>query len=96
MGRVYDHVTPAMRQHVIASLEARWAASLIMLRPTEREKLASWFPHLKVVYRNLEIEPVKKIHAGSTPRKIKTPSLARRHGALTCENVWCAILGLNQ
>ncbi|MFD8491856.1 hypothetical protein [Amycolatopsis sp. NPDC059657] len=60
-------MTPAMRQHIIASLEARWAASLIVLRPTEREKLASWFPHLKVVYRNLEIEPVSKIHAGFTP-----------------------------
>jgi hypothetical protein len=47
MGRIYDHVTPEMRRQIIEVLEARWLASLAALRPGERARLVSWFPHVR-------------------------------------------------
>ncbi|MFI9389162.1 tyrosine-type recombinase/integrase [Kutzneria sp. NPDC052558] len=47
MGRIYDHVTPEMRRQIIEALEARWRSSLAALRPEERARLASWFPHVR-------------------------------------------------
>lgn len=47
IARVYDRVTPEMRQQVLDALEARWAGSLAALLPAERERLESWFPNLR-------------------------------------------------
>jgi integrase len=46
IARVYDHVTPVMRQQILDGLEERWLASLAALTPAERVRLVRWFPHL--------------------------------------------------
>jgi hypothetical protein len=46
IARVYDHVSEPMLQQISDRLEARWAASLLALTPTERGRLVEWFPHL--------------------------------------------------
>jgi hypothetical protein len=67
MARIYDHVTPAMVRQIIQALEARWASSLLALTAEERERLASWFPHLRAVYAELGIEQAPKAIAFSSP-----------------------------
>jgi hypothetical protein len=39
MGNVYEHVTPEMKRWVLDALQQRWEASLLALRPRERERL---------------------------------------------------------
>ncbi|WP_246258191.1 integrase [Amycolatopsis anabasis] len=67
IGRVYDHVTPAMLRQIIEVLETRWMASLAALTDVERAKLATWFPHLRDAYTRLRIERAPKIIAISSP-----------------------------
>lgn len=47
IARIYDHVTPAMTQHLLVALEARWKASVMALTPAERAQLMLWFPNLR-------------------------------------------------
>jgi integrase len=67
IARVYDHVTPVMRKQVLDVLEARWRGSLAALTPGERARLVGWFPHLRVLLDDLEIEPTRKAIAVSSP-----------------------------
>jgi hypothetical protein len=46
ISRIYDHVTPVMRQQILQALEARWWSSIAALTPGERAKLFGWFPWL--------------------------------------------------
>jgi hypothetical protein len=39
MARVYDHVTPVMRQQILDALEARWLGSVASLKP-DADRLA--------------------------------------------------------
>lgn len=48
MARVYDHVTPEMRQQITDVLEQLWRTALDALTSPERATLESWFPHLQV------------------------------------------------
>jgi hypothetical protein len=68
VARVYDHVTQEMRRQIIHALEARWAASLIALTPAERAQLGEWFPHLRAVYTQLEIDPAQRAISCSSPK----------------------------
>lgn len=47
IARVYDHVTPAMNEHLVDALEARWKASVVALTAAERAQLMLWFPKLR-------------------------------------------------
>lgn len=53
IARVYDHVTPIMRKHILDALEARWLGSLAAVTPAERARLVSWFPHLRILLDDL-------------------------------------------
>lgn len=50
IARIYDHVTPMMRQQIRDVLEARWLGSLVALSAAERAELVSWFPHLRMTF----------------------------------------------
>ncbi|MGV9364988.1 hypothetical protein [Amycolatopsis sp. NPDC003731] len=86
---VYDHLTPAMVKQILDALGERWLRSLAALYPSERAKLVSWFPHL----RSRRLDPGPGTHRHLTT---EAPPLRGGTGLLTCENLWCAILGLNQ
>jgi integrase len=60
MARVYDHVTPVMRQQVLDALEARWLGSVASLTARERAELVAWFPHLRTVLVEMGIAPVRE------------------------------------
>ncbi|QUQ67061.1 phage integrase family protein [Kutzneria sp. CA-103260] len=62
MGRVYDHVTPEMRRQAIEVTEARWQSSLAALLPEEQARLASWFPHVRVMIDALPRDAVRGAH----------------------------------
>ncbi|MEV5542013.1 integrase [Saccharopolyspora shandongensis] len=47
IARVYDHVTPAMEEHLLEALEARWVASVAALNARDRARLMLWFPQLR-------------------------------------------------
>jgi len=63
MGRIYDHVTPVMRKQVLDALEARWPGSLAALTAAERARLVEWFPHLRAMYVDLQLEPATSVIA---------------------------------
>ena len=67
IARVYDHVTPVMRKQVLDALEARWLGSLAALTPGERGRLVGWFPHLRILFDDLGIEPAREAIAISSP-----------------------------
>jgi integrase len=72
MARIYDHVTPAMVEDILRALERRWRRSLAALRPGERDKLVSWFPHL-LSDGKLEPGPAR-LAAAPEADAISTPS----------------------
>ena len=43
-----------MRRLILDVLEARWPSSLSVLTPTEQNKLARWFPHVRVMFDDLQ------------------------------------------
>ncbi|MBB5156063.1 hypothetical protein [Saccharopolyspora phatthalungensis] len=47
IARVYDHITPAMTNHLLGALEARWTASVAALTAAERAQLMLRFPCLR-------------------------------------------------
>lgn len=47
IARVYDHITPGMTDHLLTALEARFAGSVMALKPSERAQLLMWFPRLR-------------------------------------------------
>lgn len=51
MGNVYEHVTPAMKEHVCAALDTRWRHSLQSLKPHERQWIVETIPRLGEYYR---------------------------------------------
>lgn len=53
IARVYDHVTPTMRQQILDALEVRWLGSLAALTTLEQAQLAEWFPHLRATLNEL-------------------------------------------
>ncbi|WP_304450662.1 tyrosine-type recombinase/integrase [Nocardiopsis sp. YSL2] len=50
MARVYEHVTPQMRQRVLSALESRWTQSVAALSDQERETLFGVVPLLEEHY----------------------------------------------
>nr|WP_228046009.1 transposase family protein [Saccharopolyspora sp. HNM0983] len=48
IARVYDHVTPAMREQISEALEARWNRGLAVINDTERGWLEQHTPWLKL------------------------------------------------
>ncbi len=64
IARVYDYVTPAMVNQILAALEECWLRSLAALYPGERAKLVSWFPHLRS----------RRLGHGPGPIAISSPS----------------------
>ncbi len=95
IAKVYDHVTPLMRRQILQALETRWISSLVALTPSERTKLGEWFPHLHATFRDGQLETAPRAIALSL-LTTEAPPLRGGAGLLTCENRWCAILGLNQ
>lgn len=59
IARIYDHVTPTMRQQIRDVLETRWLGSLLALSTAERAELVSWFPHLRMALDQRELEPTR-------------------------------------
>jgi integrase len=53
MANVYEHVTPEMKRRVLDALQQRWEASLLALRPRERERLIALVPHLEETINEL-------------------------------------------
>jgi hypothetical protein len=47
IARVYDHVTPAMTEQLLQSLETRWAHSVAALSAAERTQLLLWIQRLR-------------------------------------------------
>ncbi|MDI2027640.1 hypothetical protein QFW96_03410 [Saccharopolyspora sp. TS4A08] len=47
IARVYDHVTPAMTEDLLQSLETRWVKSVASLSVAERAQLLLWIPRLR-------------------------------------------------
>lgn len=47
IARVYDHVTPAMTEHLLQTLQNRWDESVTALTTAERSQLMLWFPRLR-------------------------------------------------
>lgn len=76
-------------------LETRWIGSLVALTPSERTKLGEWFPHLHATFRDGHLETAPKA-IGCRLERLKPRPSEEGTGLLTCENRWCAILGLNQ
>lgn len=94
IAKVYDHVTPLMRRQILQALETRWIGSLVALTSSERTKLG-------VVPSPADNVPRRAVE--EAPRAIEcrlftteAPPLRGGTALLTCENAWCAILGLNQ
>jgi hypothetical protein len=56
-----------MRKQVLDVLEARWLGSLAALTPGERGRLVGWFPHLRILFDDLGIEPAQEAIAISSP-----------------------------
>lgn len=50
MANVYEHVTPTMKEQVLAALERRWRGSVRALSPRERERLMEMVPRLREYY----------------------------------------------
>lgn len=67
IARVYDHVTPVMRQQILDALEARWLGSVASLTAPERAELVSWFPHLHPVLADMDITPARGAISISSP-----------------------------
>jgi hypothetical protein len=74
IARVYDHVTPDMRRTVLDVLEARWLSSLAVLTPGEQERLADWFPHLRVVLNDLRGGAAIRGIPAKSPDDLEAPS----------------------
>ncbi|GAA2801568.1 hypothetical protein [Saccharopolyspora taberi] len=64
IGRVYDHVTPEMEQHILDVLEARWRASATALTAAE---LMMWFPRLRDTLKTGHDDAVQDRIAISSP-----------------------------
>ncbi|WP_367115045.1 hypothetical protein [Actinophytocola sp.] len=67
MARVYDHVTPVMRQQILEALEARWLGSVGSLTARERSEVLAWFPHLRPVLARMGIAPAREAISMSSP-----------------------------
>ena len=70
IARVYDHVTPAMKDRILDVLEARWFASLAALTASERRELGEWFPHLGPALDAAADAQTKKIFATFSPHDL--------------------------
>lgn len=67
VARVYDHVTPVMRQQILYALEVRWLGSLAAVTDRERSELLGWFPHLRPVLAGLGIAPAREAISVTSP-----------------------------
>ena len=64
MVRVYDHVTPSMRQQILEVLEGRWLGSVASLTAEEQ---VVWFPHLHPVLAEMGIASAREAISISSP-----------------------------
>jgi hypothetical protein len=78
IARGYDH---GHAQAGNGCVRSPLAGILAALTPGERSRLVRWFPHLRILLDDLEIEPARKAIAISSPFDHLGPVLMIKNGA---------------